>query len=177
MGFSREFRLLAVDVIRNLRRQNGIHAALSCFLGCLVCTHPCHDGDVVAQRLRIAVEHFVPENEVTLLVGRFLRNVFLELFVEIDLQVAVVLRTDFGQQFLAVLILFPFRCGTFVATQVNVAEGEDIRQFINHILGKLHGLGIGHVDDIGRYSLPEPHLVLHAGVASQEVGIRSHGCL
>ena len=61
------------------------------------------------------MQHFVPENEAALLGGGLPGDVLLELAVEVDLQVAVVLRTDLLQQLLAVGVLFPLVRGALVA--------------------------------------------------------------
>ncbi|EJX04670.1 hypothetical protein EVA_07223 [gut metagenome] len=119
------------------------------------------------------MEYFVPKDELAAFGFRLLSYVILELAVEVDLEVTVVSRTNFLQQLLAVFILFPLRSRTFITTQVNVAEGENIGQFVNHILGELYSLRVGDIDYLSRNTLREPYLVLIGIITSEEVGIRS----
>ena len=94
--------------------------------------------------------------------------------VEVGLQVAVVAGTYFLEALLAECVLFPFGSGTFVAAEVDVAEGENVGELVNDIFRKLYGFGICHIDDVGRNALREPHFVGAVGVATEKFGIGSH---
>ena len=86
---------------------------------------------------------------MALLLGWFAGNVILKLLIEMNLQVAIVFRTDLLQQCLAVFVLLPFLHGTFVAAEVHILVREEGDEFVYHVFGKLDGLWVGHVDHVG----------------------------
>ena len=80
-----ERRLAAVDVIGNLRRKDCVEPA-ACGIACrAVRANPSHYGDVLAKRLRVAVQHFVPENQLALLFLRLPGDVLLQFMIKVDL--------------------------------------------------------------------------------------------
>ena len=105
------------------------------------------------------MQHLVPKYEFALLVLWLLGHVLLQLVVEVNLQVAIVLRPQFLQLFLTVSVVLPLVNGAFVTPQVDLAKGEDACEFVNHIVGKLHGARVRHIYHIGRHALVQPHLV------------------
>ena len=86
---------------------------------------------------------------MALLLGWFAGNVILKLLIEMNLQVAIVFRTDLLQQCLAVFVLLPFLHGAFVAAEVHILVREEGDELVYHVFGKLDGLGVGHVDHVG----------------------------
>ena len=156
---------------------SAVSSAARAAAGSSVSAHPSHDRHILTERIHIAVQDLIPENQVTLL-GLGLRFDMLDqLMIEIRLQVTPFLRTDLFEQTLAIRVAFPFLCGAFVATQVQIAEGEHLRQFVNHVACKLDRLRIGHVDDVRRHTLSDPNLMLLVGVARKEFRISSDSSL
>ena len=172
-----ERRLAAVDVIGNLRRKDCVEPA-PCGIACrAVRANPSHYGDVLAKRLRVAVQHFVPENQLALLFQRLPGDVLLQFMIKVDLQVAILFRAYLFQTRLAQRVALPLVCGTFVAAEMNVTEGEKRGELVNHVAGKLHGARLRHIDHVGRNALPQPHLVRLLGVAGKKLGISRNGGL
>ena len=67
-----ELRLATVDVIGNLRLKDRVEPSAGGIAGSAVCANPSHNGDVLAERRSVAVQHLVPENQFTLLFERLL---------------------------------------------------------------------------------------------------------
>ena len=97
--------------------------------------------------------------------------------IKVYLQIAVFFRPNLFQPCLTQSIALPFVRRTFVASEMNVAEGEKRGKFVNHVAGKLHGARLRHINHIGRNALPQPHLVRLLGVAGKKFGIGRHGGL
>ena len=90
------------------------------------------------------------------------------------LQLAVVRQSEFLIARLTFGIAFPSRGGAFVAADMDGLVGEDVHQFAEDVLGKLHRLGIGHVENVARDTARGPDGVRAVGVAT-ELRIGSHG--
>ena len=176
-GLRGERRLAAVDVIGNLRRKDCVEPA-ACGIACrAVRANPSHYGDALAEGLRVAVQHFVPENQLALLFQRLPGDVLLQFMIKVDLQVAILFRAYLFQTRLAQRVALPLVRGTFVAAEMNVTEGEKRDELVNYIAGKLHGARLRHIDHVGRNALPQPHFVRLLGVAGKKLGISRNGGL
>ena len=140
--FGRQFRLLAVDIIRNLRRKNHFHTLSGSLLDSPVRPYLSHDNNIFTNHLGVAVKPLpLPEHQATLLLFRLSCHMRLQLLIKMKLQISEVGRPQLIQQSLACLVLLPFMCRTFIATQMQIRERKQIYQLINHILGKLQRLG------------------------------------
>ena len=154
-----------------------MHASCGGILCCSISPYPCHDGDVLPKDVGIAVQHLVPEDELAMFSGRFTGDVLLKLAVKMELKVAII-GTSYALQFLtAGGIGLPFVRGALIAAEMDVWEGEDAGKLVDDILCKLYGFGVADIDDIGRDTLPQPHLVRFVGVAAEEFGVCRHRCL
>ena len=71
-------------------------------------------------------------------------------------------------------VLLPGHGGTLVTADMNVRIGEDVHQFAQYVFGKLYGLGVGHVEYVGRNAPGNPVLVQAVGGAA-EFRIGCHG--
>ncbi len=123
------------------------------------------------------MENLIPENQFALVCLRLCSNVFHKFLVEIELKVAVVGRTDAVKLGFASVILFPFCCGAFVTSEMQVSVGEQGNELIDHILGKLHCRGIGNIHNVGAYSLHNPDFVWIFGVACENFRICGNSSL
>ena len=90
------------------------------------------------------------------------------------LQLTVIGKAQLPVTRLAFGIVLPCRGGTLVAADVDGFIGEKFYQFLQNILGKLHGLRIGHVEDVARNAAVRPYHMIAARVAAV-LGIGGHG--
>ena len=75
---------------------------------------------------------------------------------------------------LALLVVLPCRGGAFVTADVDVLRGENVHQFVENVLHKAHGFGVGHVEHVGEHPTPRFHAVRAARIAG-ELRVGGHG--
>ena len=97
----------------------------------------------------------------------------VDLTDKLGLQSAVAALTQLLELLLTEGVRLPLSGRALVATDVEVGIGEDIAQLGDDVLGKLHGLGIGHVEHIRADATIDPHLRGVVGVTTV-LGIGMH---
>ena len=183
VGFTRVGALLAVDVVGSPGGDDGLQAQLCGLEGgglhLAVVVFPAHDGAVrTLDEALVAArrgEAFVPHDDAAALVARLSAHVVGELAHEVRLQGAVVrAQAQFLHLGPALGVAFPGARGAFVAADVYLFEGEDVGQLVEHVLGKLDGAGVGHVEHVGEDAAVELDFMAPFRPAA-ELGITGHG--
>ena len=169
------FRGGAVDVIRAV---DGVDAGESEFVGDLgtaACGHPAIDrGAGFLHELEVGTflgHGFVPNGDF----ATFRTEVGADFVDEVGLQLAIRRELQALVHLLALLVVLPCRGGAFVTANVDILRGENVHQFVENVLHKAHGFGIGHVEHVGEHPTPRFHAVRAIRIAG-ELRVGGHGC-
>ena len=92
-------------------------------------------------------------------------DMFVELLDEVGLELTVAGHAQLAVKSLTLGIALPCSGGTFVTADMNNGIREHLHDFGEHILGKLHSAGIGHIEHVGRYAAVAPYFMIAVGVA------------
>ena len=167
--------LFAVDVVGAPRRIDVFQPQLGRLFGSGFGSGPAVDQSVGRlHRFGVGItcrDGLVPHGQL----APFRLHKFGHLFDEMTLQLAVVGQSQFPVTRLAFGIVLPCRGGTFVAADVDGFIGEKLYQFLQNVLGKLHGLRVGYVEDVARNAAIRPYHVVAVRIAAV-FGIGGHGC-
>ena len=166
---ARVVAMLTVDVVGDLRGDDRLHT----HLGSLQCRRVCitwfpahHHTTRALNHLHIGTgsrEALVPHDNSTALIALLGGEVIRELAYKMRLQLADMTETHLLHQRLTLGVATPCRCGALVATDMDLLVGEDVHYFIQHILSKAHGAGIGYIEHIGEDTSIDLHIVRSIG--------------
>ena len=173
LGLTRVVAMLAVNVIRYLRSDNRLHTHLGSFQRSGVCITrlPAHHHtprtlnhlDIGAGSREALVPHDDSATFIALLRGEVIR----ELAHKVRLQLTDMAESHLLHQCLTLGIATPCRCGTLVATDMNLLVGKDLNDFIKHILGKANGTRIGHIEHIREDTTIDLYIVRAIGPTTE----------
>ena len=166
-GLIWSFALLTVDIIRAVESHDIVKFHIGSLNGRSRSGMPAHNSDLGsfdAIELRIfGCDGFIPH--------RCFMSVLLDeighLLDETTLQPTIALEPLTLIQSLALGILLPSVGGTFIATNRNHLEGEEVHHFFHNVLGELNSFGIGHVENVRINTTLERNLVFSIGPAAK----------
>ena len=168
------FRGGTVDVIGAVDGVDAGESELVGDLGTATCGHPAIDrGAGFLHELKVGAflgHGFVPNGDL----ATFRPKVGADFVDEVGLQLAIRRELQALVHLLALLVVLPCRGGAFVTADVDVLRGENVHQFVEDVLHKAHGFGVGHVEHVGEHPTPRFHAVRAARIAG-ELRVGGHG--